>query len=144
MVVLKVTHPVWAQEKEVRAIARRCGKFVSTYSGIRDLQMYYDRGWVGLLWVDDEPVGFWVIRHGTRNRWSTIHEVGVVPEAQRKGYGERIVMHILEQSPHRRIRLVCDARNDGALKFYDRIGFRTLGQRLNKAGDTIVDMELAA
>lgn len=141
--VLKATYPVWAEEKEVRAVVKRCGKFVSTYRAIRDLKTYYDKQWVGLVWEDTTPVGFWVIRHGTRNRWTTIHEIGVVPEAQRKGYGERMVMHLLDVSPHHRIRLVCDTSNDVALKFYDRLGFNVLGARLNRAGDTIVDLELA-
>lgn len=141
--VLKISYPVWADEKKVRAVAKRCGPFVSTYRSTRDLQSYYDKGWVALLWEDAEPVGFWLIRQGTRNHWTTIHEIGVVPEAQRKGYGERMVLHLLEGSPWHRIRLVCDARNDGGLKFYDRLGFRVLGERLNRAGETIVDLELS-
>jgi ribosomal protein S18 acetylase RimI-like enzyme len=142
-VVLKVTYPVWTQEKEVRAIVKRCGPYVSTYRALRNLQEYYDNQWVGLLWEDTTPVGFWVIRHGKRNQWTTIHEIGVVPEAQRRGFGERMVLHLLEASPWHRIRLVCDARNDGGLKFYDRLGFQVLGERLNRAGETIVDLELS-
>lgn len=141
--VLKVTYPVWTQEKDVRALVKRCGKFVSTYGSIRGLQDYYDRQWVGILWTDTKPVGFWVVRHGKRQPWTTIHEIGVVPEEQRKGYGERMVMHLFDTSLHKRIRLVCDARNEGGLKFYDRLGFRVLGERLNKAGETIVDLELS-
>ena len=141
--VLKVSYPVWTQEKEVRAVVKRCGPFVSTYRSTRNLQEYYEKGWVSLVWEDATPIGFWVIREGKRNQWTTIHEIGVVPEAQRRGFGERMVMHLFEGSPHRRIRLVCDARNEGGLKFYDRLGFRVLGERLNKAGETIVDLELS-
>jgi ribosomal protein S18 acetylase RimI-like enzyme len=143
-VVLKVTYPLWEDEKKVRAIAKRCGPFVSTYRGMRGLRDYYDKGWVGLVWADDEPVGFWVIRQGIRNKWTTIHEIGVVPEAQRRGYGEQMINFLLSSSPYWCLRLVCDARNEGGLAFYRRMGFKRLHTRFNKAGDTIVDLVLSA
>lgn len=139
---MDVTHPHYDQEPLVREIVKRCGKFVSTYRAIRDLPSYYEKGWVGLVWEDGEPLGFWVIRHGTRNEWTTIHEIGVVPEAQRRGLGSKMIDAILAESPHGRLRLVCDERNAGGIAFYKDQGFYARGVRENRAGERIIDMEL--
>jgi len=134
----------WAHEPLVRDLVRRCGRFVSTYRSIRDLRSYYDRQGVLVALLDDVPVGFVVLRHGIRNQWTTIHEVGVVPQARRQGIASRIIDAVLAGSPHSRVRLVCDARNVDALAFYESRGFRRLGIRVNKAGEPIIDMEVSA
>lgn len=139
---LRILNPPWEQERMVREVVKRCGEFVSTYRSTRDLKSYYDKGWVALVLDGDDIVGFWLIRHGTRNGWTTIHEIGVVPEFQRQGYGAAMIVWLLTTSPHRRLRLVCDARNTSGLEFYKDQGFWSRGARQNRSGDTIIDLEV--
>lgn len=127
----------------IRDVVKRCGKYVRDYSGIRDLEQYYDRGWVYAAHLDDdvEISGFCVCRHNVRNAWSTIYEIGTVPEARGRGVARAMVVVAGSQSPHEHVRLVVDATNADALRFYATMGFKLLGSRQNRRGDTILDLE---
>jgi ribosomal protein S18 acetylase RimI-like enzyme len=129
--------------REIADVVKRCGKYVRDYSGIRDLETYYDRGWVYAAQLDDDGpiVGFCVCRHNVRNEWSTIYEIGTVPEARGRGVARSLVVVAGSQSPHRRLRLVVDATNVDALRFYASMAFKLLGSRHNRRGDTILDLE---
>lgn len=129
--------------QEVREVVKRCGKYVRDYSGIRNLEEFYDKGWVYVAHLNEQPdiVGFCVCRHNVRNPWSTIYEIGTVPEARQNGVARALVNVAGTDSPHEHIRLVVDATNVEALTFYATLGFTMLGSRKNRRGDTILDLE---
>lgn len=130
----------------VREVVRACGRFVRTYSGIRNLDQLYARGHVYIAhdWNAGRIAGFAVCPHLIRKNWSSVYEIGVHPDYQRAGIGRDMITYLLGVSPHRRLRLVCDERNDGGLAFYQAVGFRELGRRQNRSGETIVDLEVTA
>lgn len=132
------------EKPAIGAVVKRCGKFVRDYSGIRGLDDYYRAGMVLAAEVDgvDGIAGFCVVRHNKRNAWSTIYEIGTVPEARGRGVGRALITFAVRSSRWRKLRLVVDAENTGAREFYARLGFDAIGRRHNKRGDTIIDMEL--
>lgn len=129
------------QRPVVSAIAKRCGHHVGYWCAFADT---YNRGLVNGAWADQDLVGFMVSKHLMRKPWSSLYEVGVLPGWRRHGVGAALVDWLLAESPHHRIRLVCSPDNMGALAFYTRLGFHVVGhERTNRAGEPIVDLELA-
>lgn len=134
---------VWEEEPDVKQLVKACGKFVRTYSGIRNLQSFYDKGSVYLAeTTSGDKVAFAVVAHLVRKPWSSIYEIGTHPDYQRQGIGARFIRYIQHCSPHDAIRLVCDQRNEQGLAFYASLGFKNLGARQNKSGDVIYDLEV--
>ena len=133
----------WDEEPEIKALVKACGKFVRTYSGIRNLQSFYEKGSVYVAeTADGTKVAFAVVAHLVRKPWSSIYEIGTHPDYQRQGIGARFVRYIQHRSPHDAVRLVCDERNTQGLAFYASLGFKNLGARNNKSGDVIYDLEV--
>lgn len=131
------------ERKDVEALVKRCGKFVRDYFGMRGLEKYWAKGQVFLAETPKgELVGFAVAPDLVRKPWTTIHEIGIDPTWQRMGIASRFVRFLCAMSPHHRLRLVCDVRNDAALALYGSLGFRQLAARENRRGDTIVDLEM--
>jgi ribosomal protein S18 acetylase RimI-like enzyme len=135
----------WVEEPEIKQLVKDCGKFVRTYSGIRNLQQLFEKGSVYVAETTEErKVAFAVVAHLVRKPFSSIYEIGTHPEFQRHGIGRRFISYIQHVSPHNAIRLVCDARNEQGLNFYRSLGFTNLGARTNKSGDVIYDLEVTA
>ena len=133
----------WSEEPEIKQLVKACGKFVRTYSGIRDIQKMYDKGSVYVAeTIDETKVAFAVVAHLVRKPWSSIYEIGTHPDYKRQAIGSRFIRYIQHVSPHEAIRLVCDARNTEGFAFYFSQGFTDLGARQNKSGDVIHDLEL--
>lgn len=135
----------------VAALVKACGKFVKTYSGIRNLDELYRKGYVTLAVLDDrvgaldeEIVGFAVAPHLVKKPWTSIYEIGVHPDHQREGIGREFIAYLLKESPYRHLRLVCDERNMSGLIFYSALGFEGVGRRRNRSGDVIFDLALKA
>jgi ribosomal protein S18 acetylase RimI-like enzyme len=128
----------------VGELVKACGKFVRTYSGIRNLDELYRKGFVTVAVVDEvideKIVGFAVAPHLIKKPWTSIYEIGVHPDYQRQGIGRAFIVHLANESPYRRLRLVCDARNVNGLHFYTDLGFAAVGKRQNRSGETIFDM----
>lgn len=131
------------ERQDVEALVKQCGKFVRDYFGLRNLAVYWAKGQV---FVADTPAGelvaFAVAPDLVRHPWTTIHEIGVHPNWRRLGVGARFVRFLCAMSPHHSLRLVCDVRNEPALALYGSMGFKQLGARENRRGDTIVDLEM--
>lgn len=139
----RVAHP--EDRADVDMTAKVCGRFVRTYFGLRNLDALWAKGHVHVAVAasyEDAVVGFAVAPHLVRKPWTSVYEIGVHPDYQRHGVGAAFIAYLCRSSPWGTIRLVCDGRNDKALAFYDRLGFRPLGIRHNRAGEAIHDLEL--
>lgn len=99
----------------------------------------YDKGWVAVAEVVKNNraviVGFVVVRNLVRKPYTSLYYVGVHEEARSRGIGERLVEWAYEQSPHQRVRLICEKENERAHEFYERVGYRCVGEGANKAGE---------
>lgn len=93
-----------------------------------------EKGWVVLGYEGKRAVGFMVVRHCVREPHTSLYYIGIHPDHKGKGYGEDMVWWLLDDSPHRRIRLVCEVDNEAANAFYKRIGFEHQGTSMTKGG----------
>jgi ribosomal protein S18 acetylase RimI-like enzyme len=133
-----------ADRPNIEPLVKACGKYVRTYSGIRNLEKLYRNGSVVVAEIDNEIIGFAVAPHLVKKPWTSIYEIGVHPDHQRQGIGRQFIFYIVENSPYRHVRLVCDARNTQGLHFYADLGFKNVGKRQNRSGETIFDLALKA
>jgi ribosomal-protein-alanine N-acetyltransferase len=76
----------------------------------------YRRATTHLLYLDDELVGFATVR-----RDGYILFLAVAPEHQGEGFGRRLVAEVADD--HRTITCHARATNEGALAFYESLGF---------------------
>lgn len=141
MVELTFRAATIADKPLVDSLVKACGRFVKTYSGIRNLDELYRKGSVHVAEFE-EIVGFAVAPHLVKKPWTSIYEIGVHPDCQRRGIGRQFIAYLMDESPYRHLRLVCDARNTTGLRFYAELGFVGVGKRRNRSGDTIFDLAL--
>ena len=142
MVDLKFRTATLEDKPTVDALVKACGRFVKTYSGIRNLDELYRKGSVTVATFRGDIIGFAVAPHLVKKPWTSIYEIGVHPEYQRQGIGRAFIAYLLDNSPYRHLRLVCDARNTAGLRFYSDLGFVGIDKRQNRSGDTIFDLAL--
>lgn len=96
-------------------------------TGHRDGPEYDGRFW-SLFSIDGEPIGLCLLNPREDELWEIVY-VGVVPEAQGRGYGRAMVQDALYEARKHRQRavvLAVDARNDVARRIYHEIGFHEI------------------
>lgn len=102
----------------------------------------YARGWIGVYRNSvKKTVGFVCLRHGTRNGWTTIYDLGVLPEYERRGIGSALAQWALNTSPHKRVHLNVDRSNERAILFYTALGYRRIGDGVWKSGQQYLTLE---
>ena len=77
-----------------------------------------------------------------------LYAMYVTPSARGRGVGEALVQQHLEwarQAGFRRVRLLVNVRNNGAIRLYERCGFRDTGARepLRDGPETLLEMVAA-
>ena len=114
---------------EAVRIARRCAEAAAwseeAYARLREAGC---RGWVAQRGT--ETVGFLVARCTADE--AEILNLGVAPEARRRGYATALAQEALREFQGqgvRRVFLEVRASNRGAIAFYAGLGFRGTGQR---------------
>src|SRR5579872_6314080 len=84
-------------------------------------------------WVfekDEIVLGFGFLMVGAGE--AHILNLGIAPEAQHKGLGYRMLMHMIEQAKQQivqNIYLEVRYSNEGAIRLYERCGFKRMGIR---------------
>lgn len=129
----------------VDALAKRCGKHVSSYFGIFDLETYYTLGNVLLAGVygSDDPKSFAVIRPLVRKPSVTLYELGTDPDSRGLGLATSILSWIQLHFPDRAITLVVNHDNQIGQMLYLKTGFKVTKLDTTKSGKSIVRMELS-
>lgn len=99
----------------------------------------------GALFIaqDREVVGFLTIRmrqaHGqpylTHTRWAVVDNLGIIAERQRQGIGHRLMeaaQHWARQQGAGRVQLTVWEFNEGAIAFYESLGYETVSRHMWK------------
>lgn len=120
--------------------------FTKGFGDIRFIQEYYTKGWVFKCNRLGVLAGFLILRHCTRQPWTTIYYAGVDPGCRRKGIGVSLLDYVEKTTPHSQIRLGVEEINKEGILFWKANGFEELMQdgvavtTSNKAGITILQM----
>lgn len=97
----------------------------------------YQKGWIvvcedaGLAPAFPPLAGFYCVRHKVREPSTELYFIGVEKTYRRSGVGERLIKDLMDRSPHRKIGLNCMKTNAEALKFYEKLGFKAVGEGIN-------------
>jgi ribosomal protein S18 acetylase RimI-like enzyme len=88
----------------------------------------------GFVWIEDEQVvgNVTVTRDETQGNWYYISNVAVKKEYQRRGIARALMQAALEHIRRQhaaRVRLNVRPQNEGAIKLYQELGFKTLETR---------------
>jgi ribosomal protein S18 acetylase RimI-like enzyme len=116
-----------ADHKTIVRLARQ-SPFTRSLS-VRYIDTYYHRGEVGKLVRysglsnDWETVGFILVRHCVRRPYTSVYYVVVDEQHRGRGLGGRLLDWAEGQSPWTETRLGVDERNDGARRYWERLGF---------------------
>jgi ribosomal protein S18 acetylase RimI-like enzyme len=96
----------------------------------------FEKGEVGVAFTPKLGiVGFTAVHHLVRRPYTSLYYIGVDERFRSRRIGEHIVDWVLVQSPHSRIRLICEVSNPRAHAFYERLGFTRVGRGANKSGE---------
>ena len=90
----------------------------------------YMRGWILVATIDGEIVGFTCVRHKVRAPETMLYFIGIHPDHQGKGIGWFMLEEIMENGPHDIMSLNV-MKDNPALKFYERHGFRIVGEAIH-------------
>ena len=116
------------ERKELIAIAKT-SKHTSGFSNHHySGELIFEKNWIIVAELKGEVVGFACVRHGTRNKYTSLYYMVVLEKARRLGVGRALLKKTAWDSPHDVIRLRVSLENQDALRFYQRIGFYMLGE----------------
>ena len=96
----------------------------------------YAKGWLKVA-IDDESgdtVGFYCIREKVRAPETVLYFITVDPEMRGRGIGELLLADLMLTTRHKCLTLNVAKDNDGARRFYERLGFETVGESLGGTG----------
>lgn len=99
----------------------------------------YAKGWITVSRDEhgDEPgqlAGFACIRDKVRQPEVSLYFIGVAPAYRRRGVAQLLIKHVMAFAKSRRMALNCAKDNEGALAFYQQLGFARTGESLEGAG----------
>lgn len=94
----------------------------------------YEKGWLVVAELADEVVGFYCIREKVRAPETVLYFITVHPDARGFKIGEKLIEHLKATTCHRCIKLNVAKDNDGARRFYERLGFQVEGESLGGTG----------
>lgn len=91
----------------------------------------YEKGWINKALIDESGpiIGFTCVRHKVREPKTMLYFIGVLPEFGGMGIGRSLLDFAMASSPHKTMELNVMKDNE-ALKFYERLGFRTVGEAM--------------
>jgi len=80
------------------------------------------------VWLDDRAIGY--LEAYENNELINITEIHIVPDAQGKGIGSRIISGVVLEAKERgkKVMLGCFKENDGAVRVYQRLGFKIVDE----------------
>ncbi len=93
----------------------------------------YAKGWIRAAYLNGEPIGFYCVRHKSRDDKETaLYFITVAPSYRDLNVGAILMEDLKAQSPRRHIRLNV-AKDNRAKSFYDSHGFVVTGEGLGGA-----------
>lgn len=141
--VIRVRPGRYEEHKTLAKISRE-SPHTRGFCDVRYIQEYYDRGWVGVAeqkgadgrW---EVVGFTLVRHCLRKPWTSVYYVAVSSDLRGLGIGVKLFDWVVRTTPHPTLKLGVDENNEGAKRFWTRLGFTPCSPEFTvaKAGNRI-------
>ena len=87
--------------------------------------------------VDDKVVGLATARLDSET--ITLFRLYVLPDYQRQHIGRQLLENVMDRfSPASKIRLSVEKMNDKGKQFYERMGFKIVGEGQDKVGDQVI------
>jgi ribosomal protein S18 acetylase RimI-like enzyme len=78
-------------------------------------------------WDGDKLIGFMLCRLLKRSGVLSIDKIAIHQDYRKKGLGKEFLMHLLEYNLP--IKLDVATKNENAIRFYERFGFRKVGEK---------------
>lgn len=150
---MKIETAKWVDHGEILKLSA-LSKFTKGFSGVGmgSVETYYTRGWVSVVRLKGNIVGFLCAHHCVRKPvrkagkelyyakfdglygrvHSSVYYVGT--SAPRKGIGSALLQHAKKTSPNELLELISEKENEQGLKFYKALGFKVVGEGANSAG----------
>lgn len=92
---------------------------------------HFGKGWIRkAVFRGESIIGFTCVRHKVREPVTSLYFIGVDKQHYRNGVGQLLLDDLLAQSPHKCIELNCLKTNAQALAFYEKNGFKQIGEGL--------------
>lgn len=125
----------FSEHKEIMKIAK-LSKYTRDFSNhIFSGEKMYEKGWIIVAQnAYKDYLGFYCVRHKVRQPAITLYFIGVNPILKKEGIGTQLLQHMKDSSPHKCIELNCAKDNEPALKFYEKHGFKNVGESLGGKG----------
>lgn len=116
-------------------------KLAKTHPATRDFSNHmfsgeaaYKKGWIRVWEEDGKIVGMTCVRHKVRAPETSLYYIVVHPSYRSSGIGDLLIKDLMKQCPNPRIVLNVLKDNEGARRFYDRLGFSEEGESLKGKG----------
>ena len=106
----------------------------------RFFEEYFRKQQVAVCFTGNTLVGFVVVNHCIVRPYTSIYNLGVVPQGRHMGIGSALLYWVETVTPHRQIRIVVDSSNISGLAFWKGRGFVKFGSKLGKDGNVLLQM----
>jgi ribosomal protein S18 acetylase RimI-like enzyme len=136
---IEIRRAMLNEKKEIDLLVKKCGKHVSDYFGIRNLEDFYK---LGHVWVvsGERIIAFAVAVPLKRTPTISLYEIGVDPEHRQKGHAKKLLQHIQTIYPEREYSFVVNESNVEGRATYNKLGFKVDRYDVTKSGRCIVRM----
>lgn len=123
----------FSEHKKIVQVSKQ-SKFTRDFTNqIFSGEEMYLRSWITIA-EHREILGFYCVRHKIKEPVTSLYFIGVDRNQKGIGVGFKLLEHMKVNSPHKVIELNCIKENEEALIFYDRNGFKIIGEGLKGLG----------
>lgn len=142
---MKIVKAKWEEHDQIAAIAK-LSKFSKGFAsgGLRYIDSYYEKGWVFIAKEGKKILGFVCVRHCVQKSkpHTSVYYLGAAEK--RKGVGTALINAVMLESSWDCIELISEKENEDGFKFYQKLGFKVIGDGANAAGIPYWRLELRA
>jgi ribosomal protein S18 acetylase RimI-like enzyme len=132
---MPIRYAVVEEHREILGVAKQ-SKYTRDYSNmIFSSTQNYENNDTAIYTLRNKIIAFTNYRHLVRKPTTTLYFIGVDKEHQSKGLGEKLLHWAVTNSPHKHLTFKVSKDNEGAIKFYQRIGAEILDEGAFKSGE---------
>ncbi len=136
----------FCQQKTLCKLANTGGSYTSAFSShMFSPETAFEKGWIVVAecLAGEHPenglvappyAGLYCVRHKVRTPVTELYFITVDPEARGGAVATELLEFMKEDSPHHLIELNCMKDNPRALRFYEKHGFKIIGESLKGKG----------
>lgn len=111
---------------EIMVIARQSPYTKDFSNRIYSSEEMYNKDWIGVAYEHDSEyiAGFVCVRHLVRRPYTSLYFLGVDKNHKRQGVGTALLKWVIDETPHKEIRILVANKNREALRFWKAKGFK--------------------